>query len=268
MEYIARDSNQYRTLPMDGSDPSHYATFKIPVMFTSNPVQQRRWQEFLDNFSLNSSMTDMLNVKYLVYTAEQYAQEKGQLSNKYRPVFQSPDGRQVLLENRAVLPKAWLVPSVAVVEDRLRVLQILQNPAFNPLQAAIVETPPPLTLANIDQPQLTSPGTVSVNRYEGERIELAASSSVNSLLVLGEKYYHGWKAVVDGRHADIYPVNHVLRGVYLTPGRHMVEFLFDPLPFKIGKYLTLASFLLFAGMLFRELRNKRGEGQGAGCDAG
>jgi hypothetical protein len=32
--------------------------------------------------------------------------------------------------------------------------------------------------------------------------------------------------------------------------------LFDPLPFKIGKYLTLASFAVFAVMLAREWRSR------------
>ena len=38
----------------------------IPVMFTSNPVQQRRWQEFLDNFNMAPAMPDIMNVSYLV----------------------------------------------------------------------------------------------------------------------------------------------------------------------------------------------------------
>jgi hypothetical protein len=61
---------------------------------------------------------------------------------------------------------------------------------------------------------------------------------------------------VDGRATEIVPVNHILRGVYLTPGKHTVEFRFDPLPFKVGKYLTLASFALFGLMLIREWRRK------------
>ena len=74
---------------------------------------------------------------------------------------------------------------------------------------------------------------------------------MNTLLVLGEKFYKGWKATVDGKSTTIYPVNYILRGVYLTPGKHTVEFLFDPLPFKIGKLLTFISFAIFAGMLIR-----------------
>jgi hypothetical protein len=38
-----------------------------------------------------------------------------------------------------------------------------------------------------------------------------------------------------------------------------VRFVFDPLPFKVGKYLTLASFALFAAMLVREWKRRETE---------
>ncbi len=257
ISYLARGSNQYRTLPMDGSDPMQYVSNKIPVMFTSNAVQQRRWQEYLDNFSLNSIMPDILNVKYVVVSTQQYAKEQSQLSSKYIPVFQSPDG-QLVLENRAVLPKAWLVPAVLKVDDPAQILQMLQNAIFNPVQTALVESSPPIRLG---QTFTGSPGDARVERYEGERIDVAATPKANSLLVLGEKFYEGWKATVDGTPTTIYPVNYILRGVYLTPGTHHIEFRFDPLPFKIGKWLTFSSFIIFAIMLGREIRFWRRKGR-------
>lgn len=265
MSYLSSGSNQYRTLPMDGSDPMHYVSNKIPVMYTSNAVQQRRWQEFLDNFSLNSVMPDILNVKYLVFSKAQYAKDQSQLSSKFVPVFQSPDGAQLVLENRAVMPKAWLVPSVLKVENQPEILQMLQSAIFNPLQTALVESPPPIRL---DQPFAGPPGTARVERYEGEQIVVTATTKTNALLVLGDKFYKGWQATVDGAATAIYPVNYILRGVYLTPGTHKIEFTFDPMPFKIGKWLTLLSFVIFAVMLGREIcfwrRNDRGGQSGDG----
>jgi hypothetical protein len=252
MEFLAKGSKEYRVLPMDDSDPMQYATNGIPVMFTSNPVQQRRWQEFLDTFSFTSAMPDILNVKYLLFRKEQYEKNGPALGSKYTPVFTSPDGGQVVLENRQVLPKGWLVPSVAVVNDPRQALGVLQNPAFDPRRLAIVESNPPLPLADMNSATPLPPQGVAVTTYEGERIVVKAQAPQNALLVLGEKYYKGWRATVDGKGVEIYPVDHVLRGVYLTPGEHRVEFLFDPLPFKIGKYLTFASFVLFAAMLGRE----------------
>ena len=251
MKFLESTQKTFRVFPV-ADDPMQYISRNIPVMFTSNAVQQRRWQEFLDAFSFTSSMPDILNVKYLVFGTDQYAQEKGQLGNKYQPVFQSPDGARVVLENKSVLPKAWLVPAVAQLNDLQQTFSILQNPAFDPRKIALVESAPPFPMADPNSGTVLPPDSSAVTTFEGEKITVSANAPQNAILVLGEKYYRGWKASIDAKPAEIYPVDHILRGVYLTPGKHVVEFVFDPLPFKIGKYLTLASFALFAVMLVRE----------------
>lgn len=262
VDFLAAKSNHYRMMAL-GGDSTFYAEHGIPIFFSSQAVQQVRWQEILDVFSLQSSIPNMMNLRYLVVPGDNYRQEQQQFAGRYEPVFTSPDNSEVVLENRDVLPKAWLVPSAFVVGSRMQTLQILQNPVFNPGQIALVESPPPLPLAAVGQASSVLPGNVTVNRYEGERIDLTATTAANSLLVLGEKYYQGWKAQVDGKEVDIHPVNNILRGIYLTPGTHQVEFIFDPLPFKIGKYLTLGSFALFFVMLGREwfLRRRQESGQ-------
>ena len=259
--FLSGMSKEYRVLNMDGSDPMQYASAGIPVMFTSNPVQQRRWQEFLDNFNTVSRMPDMLNVRYMLVTREQYEQDKAGLAGKFAPVA-VPGSGAVILENQQVLPKAWLAPVAVKVDSAADRLGALQSPQFDPRLVALVESEPPIRLSDPTRPPSGPPGQVRVLRYEGERIDLEAAVGINSLLVLGEKYYKGWRATVNGKQAEIFPVNHVLRGVYLTPGTHKVEFVFDPMPFKVGKYLTLLSFTLFAVLLGRELWLRRAR-QGA-----
>src|SRR6185369_11741281 len=149
MDFIGRQplSNQYRVIPMNGEDPMHYVSQNIPVLFTSNAVQQRRWQEFLDVFNMASSMPDLLNVRYLVEAKDQYEKDKAALAGKFTPVFEAPGDGTVVLENKSVLPKAWLVPSVALVNSTQDTLGVLQNPNFNPRQLALVESAPPIQLA-------------------------------------------------------------------------------------------------------------------------
>ena len=257
IDFLAKGGRQYRSLPMNGTDPMSFASNEVPVLFTSNPVQKRRWQEYLEAFDLSSSVPDIMNVRYLVMAKDQYAQDAAAMAGKYSPVFASPDGATVILENRKVLPKAWLAPSALLVTSARETLGALQSPAFDPRLMALVESPPPIQMADPNLPSRGPAGEVRVLRYEGDRIGLEASVAMNSMLVLGEKYYPGWRATVNGKETEIFPVDHVLRGIYLTPGRHQVEFVFDPLPFKIGKYLTLVSFALFALMLAREMRLKR-----------
>jgi hypothetical protein len=264
MERLSKMPKEYRVVPLTDEDPMRYASNKIPVFYTSNPVQLRRWQEMLEQFSLTSAVPDMLNILYLVIPAEQYQQEKSILGERYQPVYQTRDGKNLLLENRSVLPKAWLVPSVVVEPNGDKLRSLLNHPQFEPARFALVESKPPIAVAGYDGSPRQAPGSVRVTRYETDRLEVEATVTAPALLVVGDKYYKGWQSFVDGSSVENVPVNHVLRGVYLSPGNHKVEFRFDPLPFKIGKYLTLGSLALFAGMLIREwlLRRNRLENEG------
>ncbi|MCE1225454.1 MAG: YfhO family protein [Geobacteraceae bacterium] len=244
VEYLAATSKQYRVLPL-ASGSEQYALHKIPVLYTSMPVQKRRWQEYLDALSLQSRLPDIMNVRWLVADEKMYEQNRGHLGDRYQLVFKG--GNEVVLENRHVLPKAWLVSQVKVETDPQQRLKQMQEATFDPSRIALVESAPPFVLS----PPLKS-GEVLLQQYANERLRLSASVSSNSLLVLGEKYHKGWKATVDGKPTTIVPVDHILRGVYLTPGKHTVEFRFDPLPFKIGKGLTLGSFALFGVVAVRE----------------
>jgi uncharacterized membrane protein YfhO len=48
------------------------------------------------------------------------------------------------------------------------------------------------------------------------------------MLILGDFYYPGWQAQVDGRATPVHRVDYALRGVCVSPGRHRVVFTFDP----------------------------------------
>jgi hypothetical protein len=245
--------------PFNQENAHYYADNGFANVSAYVTISERRYKEFLDNFSLMSATPDIMNLKYILIPDADYETQKVALAAKYTPVFTSANG-SVVLENRTVLPKAWLVPSVAVVTDPRRRLAIMNSaPDFNPAMVALVETPPPLPLYPYGQAK--GAGSARLETYETNRITVIASATANALLVLGEKYYRGWYAKVDGNPAVIYPVDHVLRGVYLVPGIHKVEFVFDPLPFKVGKWLTLTSFAFFACILGREWR-LRGRSQG------
>jgi uncharacterized membrane protein YfhO len=138
-----------------------------------------------------------------------------------------------------------------------QMLAMLQNPVFDPRRMALIESAPPIAIPAPAEANYSVQGTVRVNKYEGENISLNISTPLNSILVMGDKYYRSWKATDNGKKIDIYPVNHVLRGVYLTPGEHRIEFVFDPWSFKLGKSLTLASFAIFLVTLVWEWRRKK-----------
>jgi uncharacterized membrane protein YfhO len=71
---------------------------------------------------------------------------------------------------------------------------------------------------------------------------------------LNDKYDPNWQVQVDGKPAPLLRANFIMRGVYLAPGSHTVEFRFQP-PVgalyvsltAIGLGLVLLGFLAGAG---------------------
>jgi hypothetical protein len=244
--------DHYRMQPVNDENAYIYASSGFANVSAYVTISERRYKQFLDAMSLMSPMPDIMNMKYLVMASKDFAAQQALLSAKYQPVFNSSNG-SVVLENKTVLPKAWLVPSVVVIADpQQRVAIMASAPEFKPDRVALVESPPPVQLEPYPSPAPSPAGKAEVRVYEQNRIVVETQALKNSLLVIGEKYYRWWYASVDGKKAEIVPVDHVLRGVYLEPGAHQVEFVFDPLPFKIGKWLTLGSLAFFAVMLGRE----------------
>ena len=46
------------------------------------------------------------------------------------------------------------------------------------------------------------------------------------MLLFNDKYDPHWRVLVDGRPAELLRCDFIMRGVYLTPGAHTVEFQF------------------------------------------
>ena len=248
----------YRMQPLDATSSHYYADYGFPNISAYVTISEKRYREFLEAFSPMSAMPDIMNLRYLVISGTDQTTQEAALAKKYTPVFTSSNGGMVL-ENRAVLPKAWLVPAAVVVTDpRQRVAILASSPDFDPARVALVESPPPFPLVPYAK-GMSSAGNAHVDLYTPNRIRVTAAPVNNCLLVLGEKQYRWWTARINGSPAEIQTVDHILRGVYLPPGKHTVEFVFDPLPFKIGKYLTLSSLALFAIILTRECFRRRGQ---------
>lgn len=254
VDFLLKNTGNYRIQPINEQNAHYYADYGLANISAYVTISEKRYKEFLENFNLMGAMPDIMNLKYLVMPLAEFQAQQAVLSAKYAPVFTSTTG-SVVLANKTVLPKAWLVHAVQVAPDPNQRLMLMNSPYFAPRQMALVENPPPFPMpaaAGGDPPV-----PVEVTTYEANKIIITAATPRPALLVLGEKYYRWWYAYVDGKRVEIEPVNHILRGVYLAPGSHRVEFRFDPLPFKIGKYLTLGTFAFFGVLLLREWRNRR-----------
>ncbi len=81
---------------------------------------------------------------------------------------------------------------------------------------------------------------VTIEDYQPEKIKIVTTSNQNSLLVLTDNYFPGWKAYIDGKETTIYRANYTFRGIVVPLGTHTVQFRYEPVSIKIA--LTLCAF--------------------------
>jgi hypothetical protein len=168
------------------------------------------------------------------------------LNVKYRSKLDSTTGVLGLVPNPTGLPRARMVYQYEVLPQE-EVVRRLDAADFDHRTTAIVETAPSFASRAAD----TAPvgNGVSFEECRPEYLKLSVRTAETGMLVLSEMYYPEWKARLDGKPVDIYPVDHALRGVTVPAGEHKVEMYYDPRWFKVGGLISLVTLLFSIGLL-------------------
>jgi len=149
-------------------------------------------------------------------------------------VFESRGLR--VFENKEAVPRAYVVHSYEVVNGDDAILERLNSPDFDARRTVILEEEP-------EGFEALGGGTtdewVRITSYEPERVEVEATLGSPGFLVLADMYYPGWQAEVDGKRAGILRANYLVRAVGLGEGEHAVVFRYEPLPYRVGRGISL-----------------------------
>jgi hypothetical protein len=166
-------------------------------------------------------------------------------------------GAYSMVENLRPVRRVWLVSRVVrfPAEDMPSVLlhgrKMPDGTAFEPYRTALVEEDVPFR-GGEDDPTATA----CITRHEPHRVTVTTRADAETFLVLGDVYYPGWQARVDGSPTRLYRADYALRGVIVPPGEHEVEFVFRPGSFYIGTAVTGVSAAVLLGVLVvRRRRN-------------
>ncbi|MBI4145221.1 YfhO family protein [Candidatus Woesearchaeota archaeon] len=190
---------------------------------------------------------DVLNTKIIV-----------SYENVSNPRFENggsvdENGKTVFIyTNPYALPRAALFTVAEKTSSREDSLACLEK--MTTLDRICVEQGPPL---------IGTPGfsAVDVLEYSPTRIRLIADSDERAYLALSEVYYPGWIARVDGIETEIYRAYGMIRGVLLEPGKHVIEFNYEPQSFRTGLTASVLGIVLMIIALISHYcagsRNKR-----------
>jgi hypothetical protein len=116
-------------------------------------------------------------------------------------------------------------------------LSRLADPAFDPEQCVLVDED--LPVADPPAGAASDAGLIEFVNYTPKDIRLKAMAMTPSVLLLNDRFDPDWHVQVDNEPAKLLRCNYLMRGVYLLPGEHRVEFRFQP-PIRMF-YLSLAA---------------------------
>ena len=170
---------------------------------------------------------------------------------KFHQIWQQ-DGIAVLQNERA-FPRAYVVPEgiARTRTDDSALVRMTSRPFDAVRQVTLEDGPfeglPPavLTRPRFGQPldPATQPTPAKVTDISSDHVRVETPVGPGGFLVLTDLYHRGWRARVDGQPAPVYLANFLFRAVYLPPGPHVVDFVFEPLSLRLGLAISVATFL-------------------------
>lgn len=167
----------------------------------------RRYQDLIDFYlsrHINPDVLNMLNARYVV--------------------MRGKDGPNVQ-RNFEALGNAWFVNEYDLVEDANA--EILALNSFNPAEKAIIDK----RFAEMVQGKNLARDSSSVivmehqKPYNPDYVKYKSKAGKEQLAVFSEVYYApDWRAYIDGKPADYFRVNYILRAMVVPAGEHVIEF--------------------------------------------
>lgn len=165
--------------------------------------------------------------------------------------------------NQEALPRAGIVHQATLITDWEHLLPYLNDSSrFLPSQEVLLETSDREVEAiqRLAGPAgAPGPGEeVQIISYGAERVEMVAQLSRPGWVVFSDTYFPGWRAYVNAkggwREVKVRPANLAFRALGMWDGVHQIRWLYQPVSFRIGLWVSLASLLSLLGLMVRQVK--------------
>jgi uncharacterized membrane protein YfhO len=253
LEFLKKQEKPFRILSLDSRilPPNFSLLYHLETIEGYDPLYILRYGEYwaavkrnrpdISSFNFNRIITpqiysspfiDILNVKYIFSLSELNQPD-------LKLVF--TEGQTRVYQNLNAFPRVFMVGNVILTKNKQDVVEKLFEFKDKLDRYAIIE--------GVDYPWISEGGdraAAEIIKYEAQKVVVKTKSDKEKFLVLGDIYYPGWKASIDGKKTRILPTDFILRGIFVPAGDHTVEFSYEPKSF----YLGLATSILGMVIIF------------------
>ncbi len=204
-------------------------------------IKLGKYQDLIENQfnKTNMGVLNMLNTKYFI-------------------VADQKTGEPLVQRNPDALGNAWFVQNYQLVANADAEMKSLDS--INPVAMLYVDKRFENNLKGYVS-SFDSTATIKLTEYHPNRLKYTSTTTTEQLAVFSEIYYQpGWNAYVDGKLAEHFRANYVLRAMRVPAGKHVIDFKFEPSTYFIGEKISMIGSILLVivllGTLFIAIRNK------------
>ena len=242
----AGGDGHFRVLSLEG-DPSKVArpSYHYESLGGYHGAKLRLYQDFLDHILFDSA-TGLPNRNALSILNTRYVAASGAVPG-LEVVYQGEQTGFAVLENPAVLPRAFFVGETEVVETPEATWARLQRDTFDPRTTVLLPAPIDFQTTPLDS---SSVAEVVLEAYGPREIVWRVRTDAPRLLVVSEVYYPaGWTATLDETPVPIHRADYLLRAVPVPAGEHTLTMRFNPRSHTLGLWVAGASTGLVYGLI-------------------
>jgi hypothetical protein len=187
----------------------------------------------IDSILVQADALNMLNTRYIIY---------------------NPDAMPLI--NANAFGNAWFTRGVRLADNADEEVELLAK--TNLRNEMIVNKKLENIFADF-KPTGDSSASIHLTSYAPNQLIYESSSTSLQLTVFSEIYYpKGWNVYIDGKKADYFRADFLLRAMIIPAGNHEINFTFKPRSYYTGNKIAYAGsgilLLLLIGTLYNEIR--------------
>ena len=225
-EQILKDDGHYRvydaTTNAFNSGRASYYHNALGGYHAAKPGRMQDLFEFYISQG-NIGILNMMNVRYII--------------------TQTKNGGPVAQRNPYANGDAWFVENVLPAENANEEIQLLDS--LDTKKTAVVNKE---FLSKIPSQKIERDSTATIELFSHQPNKLVYETSTKSpqLAIFSEVYYpKGWNAYINGKPAEYFRADYLLRAMVIPPGNNKIEFIFEPKVIQTGSTISLASSIIF-----------------------
>ena len=253
--FLEENLNGYRMMinKQDLIPTNSQLIYNLKIVDGEGPIYPKNHGDFIGAINSPDFRESLPQFRRMIYFRNHNTPPLGLLNVKYvvsSDVIDNPDfklvfeeGSTKIYENSKLLERAWSSDDAVYESDPLKSLKLLVAKDFDPVKTTIIKTP-----------DAKSYSKAEINSFTQNNNEILfnSKSEGESLVVVSEQFYPGWRLYIDGQESKPFPADFNLIGLKIPEGDHQIKLVYEMPALKYGTYISLLSLsglVVLAGIL-------------------